>query len=412
MTAGTTDISAEDAHTLDAQDELAPFRDRFLPIEDSGVIAYLDGNSLGRPLKATLERLTQLVTNDWGSRLIRAWSEGWLELPKEVGDALAAAGLGAGPGQTVLADSTSVCLYKMLRAAATMRPGRTEIVTDSANFPTDRYLADSVARELGMTVRWIQPDPEAGVTPELVREAVNGSTAVVTLSHVDYRTAHIADMPVINQLAHDAGALTVWDLCHSVGVLPIALDTTGTDFAVGCTYKYLNAGPGSPAFIYARTEHHESLDQPLTGWMGARDAFAMGHAFQAAPGIRGTLSGTPSILGIAAAQEGINLVAEAGIHRIRTKSVALTRFAIELAGRWLTPLGFTIGTPRQDALRAGHVTLRHSDAFAISQTLIDNGVIIDFRGPDGIRLGLSPLSTSFRELFDAITAIRELGGGA
>jgi kynureninase len=291
-----------------------------------------------------------------------------------------------------------------------LRPGRTEIVTDTANFPTDRYVVDSVARERGMTVRWIQSDPDAGVTPDHVRDAVTRDTAAVTLSHVDYRSAHIADMSTINDVTHSAGALVVWDLCHSVGAIPIELDSSGADFAVGCTYKFLNAGPGAPAFLYARAEHHKNLDQPLSGWMGAHDIFEMGPEFHPAPGIRQMLSGTPAVLGIAAAQEGIALLAEAGIARIRAKSVALTRLAIELTDRWLAPLGFGVGSPRQDSSRGGHVTLRHPHASAIAKSLIDAGVIVDFREPDGIRLGLSPLSTSFSELFAAMTRIVETAG--
>jgi kynureninase len=245
------------------------------------------------------------------------------------------------------------------------------------------------------------------VTPEQVRDAVTRDTAAVTLSHIDYRSAHIADMPAINDVTHSAGALIVWDLCHSVGAIPIELDAAGTDFAVGCTYKFLNAGPGSPAFLYARAEHHKDLDQPLSGWMGAHDIFRMGPEFRPSPGIRRALFGTPAVLGIVAAQEGIALVAEAGIGRIRAKSVALTRLAIELTDRWLAPLGFDVGSPRQDALRGGHLTLRHPDAATIAGALIDNGVIVDFREPDGIRLGLSPLSTSFSELFAAMTHIVE-----
>lgn len=410
MSASTRELTAADARELDMRDELAAFRQRFVPIRDPSVIAYLDGNSLGRPLTATVVRLTSMVESEWGTRMIRAWGESWLDLPEKVGDELGAAALGAAPGQTILADSTSVNLYKILRAAVAMRPGRTEIVTDTANFPTDRYLVDSVARERGLTVRWLQSDPNTGVTPEQVREAVTHGTAVVTLSHIDYRSAHIADMPAINDVTHSAGALVLWDLCHSVGAFPIELDATGTDFAVGCTYKFLNAGPGSPAFIYARAEHHKDLNQPLSGWMGSRDIFRMGPEFHPAPGIRRALSGTPGVLGITVVQEGTALVAEAGIDRIRAKSVALTRLAIELTDRWLVPLGFEVGSPRQDALRGGHVTLRHPDAATIARTLIENGVIIDFREPDGIRLGLSPLSTSFTELFAAMSYIRDTAG--
>jgi kynureninase len=409
MTSTARELTAADAREKDLQDDLAPFLDRFLPIEDPDVIAYLDGNSLGRPLKATAERLTHLVTTEWGSRLIRAWGDRWLGLPEQVGDELGVAALGAAAGQVILADSTTVSLYKVLRAAAAMRPGRTEIVADTGNFPTDRYLAASIAKELGMTVRWIKPDPLYGVRPEQVWQAVGRDTAVVALSHVDYRSAAITDMPAINRIAHDQGALTAWDLCHSVGSIPVELDASETDFAVGCTYKFLNAGPGSPAFVYVRTRHQASFEQPVSGWMGAQDIFRMGPAHEPAPGIRRVLSGTPSILGIVAAQQGVRLVAEAGIHRIRAKSVGLTRFAIDLAESWLVPLGYQIGSPLEDSLRGGHMTLQHPQAETISRQLTDNGVLIDFRWPDGIRLGLSPLSTTFSEVFAAMEYIRDLG---
>ncbi|QIS18177.1 aminotransferase class V-fold PLP-dependent enzyme [Nocardia terpenica] len=242
--------SLADARRLDDEDPLRGFRDRFVPPTDPGLVAYLDGNSLGRPPKATVRRLHSLVTEEWGSRLIRSWSERWMTLPEQIGDRLAAAALGAAPGQVVIADSTSVCLYKLLRGALALRPGRTEIVTDRHNFPTDNYIVQGIAAELGLTVRWIDSDPDGGVTVEELAAQLSENTAVVTLSHIAYRSAWIADLPALTALAHRHGALVVWDLCHSVGCLPLELDSWGVDFAVGCTYKYLNAGPGAPAFGY------------------------------------------------------------------------------------------------------------------------------------------------------------------
>jgi kynureninase len=398
-----------DVRALDAADELAGFRDRFLPIEDPGVVAYLDGNSLGRPPRATLERLNHLVTHDWGTRMIRSWDEGWMDLPESVGDLLGSAAMGAAPGQTIVAESTTICLHKVLRAAIALRPGRTELVTDTDNFPTDRYVVQSIAAHLGLTVRWIESDPAGGVTPAQVAEVVSDATAVVTFSHVAYRSAFIVDMAAINDIAHAAGAMTVWDLCHSAGSIPVQLDATGTDFAVGCTYKFLNAGPGAPAFLYVRAEHHEELQNPLTGWIGNDDVFEMGPVHRPAKGIRRMLSGTPSVTGLAAVEEGVKLLAEAGIDRVRAKSTALTRLAIDLADEWLTD--FTVASPRADDIRGGHVTITHPRAQEMARLLIDNGVIIDFRRPDGIRIGLSPLSTSFAELHAAMTRIRELTAG-
>ncbi|SEF32670.1 kynureninase [Amycolatopsis pretoriensis] len=296
-----------------------------------------------------------------------------------------------------------MCLYKVLRAAVALRPGRDELVTDTANFPTDRFLVDSVGAELGLTVRWIEgPDDVAAVA--------GPRTAAVVLSHVDYRSAAIADLAGITRVVHERGGLTVWDLCHSVGSIPVALDADGADFAVGCTYKFLNAGPGAPAFLYVNARHHEAFGQPITGWMGAADTFGMAERYVPAPGIRRALSGTPPVLGMVGVQEGVALLAEAGIERVRAKAVALGRWVLDLADEWLVPLGFTVASPREDARRGGHVTLRHPDAERLSRVLIDNGVLIDFRRPDGIRIGLSPLTTGFTEVRAAMERIRELAG--
>jgi kynureninase len=329
-------------------------------------------------------------------------------LPERIGDELGRVALGAAPGQTIVADSTSVCLYKTLRAAAALRPGRDEIVTDSANFPTDRFLVESVAAELGHTVRWIESGDVGPVDAAAVAAVTGPRTAAVVLSHVDYRTAAIADLAGITRLVHERGALTVWDLCHSVGSIPVELDAGGADFAVGCTYKFLNAGPGAPAFLYVNSRHHAEFGQPITGWMGAADTFGMAAHYVPAPGIRRALSGTPPVLGMVGVQEGVALLAEAGIERVRAKAVALGRWVLALADEWLVPLGFAVASPREDARRGGHVTLRHPDAERLSRVLIENGVLIDFRRPDGIRIGLSPLTTGFTEVRAAMDRIREL----
>jgi kynureninase len=371
-------------------------------------VAYLDGNSLGRPPQSTVDRLRDLVTVQWGSRMIRSWTEGWMELPQRVGDRLGEVCLGAGAGQVILADSTTVCLYKALHAAIALRPGRTELVTDARNFPTDRYVVEAVAEDLGLTVRWVDTDPALGVTVEQLTELVGASTAVVALSHVSYRSAYIADLAAITELVHGAGALVIWDLCHSAGSMPVRLDEAGADFAVGCTYKFLNAGPGAPAFLYVRAEHQPGFRHPVRGWMGNEDPFAMDKGFRAAGGIRRALSGTPAVIGLQCVAEGVELLAEAGIERVRAKSTALTRLAIELADAWLAPLGFTLASPREDARRGGHVTINHPDAEALSELFIDRGVILDFRAPQGIRLGPSPLSTGYAELWNALDLMRTL----
>ncbi|HEV8560700.1 MAG TPA: kynureninase [Actinophytocola sp.] len=408
MTALTAPLTLDQARELDRDDELAEFRDRFVPIEDPGVVAYLDGNSLGRPPRSTVDIVRELVTAQWGSRMIRSWEEGWLELPEQVGDRLGAACLGAAPGQVVVADSTSLCLHKALRAARALRPDRTEIVTDALNFPTDRYVVEAVAEDLGLTVRWVDTDLAGGITAEALAGALTPNTAVVTLSHVAYRSAYLADMAALNELVHAAGALVVWDLCHSAGVVPVHLDRTGTDFAVGCTYKFLNAGPGAPAFLYVNTRHQNGFSAPLRGWMGTAEIFDMDAGFRPAQGIRRALSGTPNILGVACVGAGVDMIAEAGIDRVRAKSMALTRMTIDLADAWLAPLGFTLASPRAEERRGGHLTLAHPDAQNLTRRLIDRGILLDFRPPQGIRLGMSPLSTSYEEVWTALDRMRVL----
>ena len=393
-------LSRDEALALDGSDPLAGFRERFLPAE-AGLI-YLDGNSLGRPPRATRDRLLRLVEHEWGERLIRSWDEGWFELPRRIGDLIASACLGAAPGQTIVADSTTVCLYKLISAALDARPGRDEIVTDRHNFPTDRYVVEGLARSRGLGVRWLEEEPEPAAIGELVGER----TALVTLSHVSFRSAAIADMAAINERVHAAGALVLWDLCHSAGSIPVALDASGTDLAVGCTYKFLNGGPGAPAFMYAREEHQTALAQPIWGWIGRRDPFEMEQGYVPADGVSALLSGTPGVLGLVAVEEGVKLVAEAGIDAIHEKGRALTALAIELHDAWLAELGFALVTPRDPERRGAHVSVGHARARELSRALIDAGVIPDFRPPDVIRLGLSPLTTSFADVWDGLDALR------
>ena len=390
------------AAALDAADPLAAFGDRFLPTDD--VVAYFDGNSLGRPLRSTAERLASFVTDDWGGRLIRGWDEGWVELPVTVGDEIAAVVLGAAPGQTVVADSTSVNLFKVLHAACNLRPDRDEIVVDTTNFPTDRYLVEGVAAQRGMTVRWVEPDLVEHVTTDGLAEVLGERTAVVALSHVDYRSAAILDVAGITAQVRAAGGLVVWDLCHSAGVLPIALDADDVDFAVGCTYKYLDAGPGAPAFLYVASRHLPDVTQPVPGWFSVADLFAMADRYTAAPDIRRMLSGTPNVMGILAAREGVRLVGEAGIDAIRSKSVALTEFLLEL----LDLLDVTLLSPRDSAKRGSHVTIQVPDAEEAAKRLGDRGVIPDVRRPHLLRLGISPLSTSFTEVHDGWAALADI----
>ncbi|MCA0145377.1 kynureninase [Blastococcus sp. LR1] len=394
------------AAALDASDPLAGFRSEF--VLPAGVLAYLDGNSLGRPLAVTAGRLTRFVEDEWGERLIRAWDEQWLDRPTVVGDLIGRTVLGAAPGQTVVGDSTSVLLYKLVRAAVDARPDRTEIVADTENFPTDRYILTAVATETGRTVRWIEPDPATGVELAEVEEVLSDRTALVVLSHVAYKSAHLADLPGITAAAHRAGALVLWDLCHSAGVVDVQLDAADVDLAVGCGYKFLNGGPGAPAFGYVARRLQDELVQPIPGWMGHAEPFAMGPDYVPASGIRRFLSGTPPILSMIPVEDMLTLTERAGMPAVRQKSVLLTEFAIAVADEVLGPLGVTVASPRNPARRAGHVTLEHDAMRDVVDELWRRGVIPDFRRPRGLRIGLSPLSTSFTELATALAHVEQL----
>jgi len=395
-----------EATELDRTDPLASFADEFVQHPD--VVAYLDGNSLGRPLTHTGERLSSFVDQEWGGRLIRAWDEQWFDQPLAIGDLLGRTVLGAAPGQVVIGDSTTVMLYKLVRAAVAARPDRTEIVADTENFPTDRYIIDAVARETGLTVRWMTPDPAAGVTLADVQAAVGPNTALVLLSHIAYKSAYIADLPTITAAAHDAGALVLWDLCHSVGAIEIDLDGTDVDLAVGCTYKYLNGGPGAPAFGYVASRLHDGLAQPITGWMGHADPFAMGPDFQPAQGIRRLISGTPPILGMLPVRDMLEMIDRATMAQVRAKSVRLTEFAVKVADAGLATHGVTVASPREAAIRGGHVTIEHDRMREVVAELWTRGVIPDFRPPRGLRAGLSPLSTRFGEVALAFAHVADV----
>jgi len=394
-----------EARRLDAADPLAHHLAAFA--DAPGVVAYLDGNSLGRPLRDLPEKMSAFIRDDWGTRLIRSWDEQWMDLPMTVGDRIADVALGAGPGQTLVADSTSVILYKLMRAAVAARPGRDEIVIEAGNFPTDRFIAAGIAQETGATLRWVEPDAVTGVSVADIAAAVSDRTSLVVLSHVDYRSGALADMPAITRAVHAAGALMLWDLCHSTGVVPMRLDEWGVDMAVGCTYKYLNGGPGSPAFAYLRAEHHGVVDQPIQGWFGAADIFAMGPEYAPAPGIRRLLSGTPPVLAMLAMQGMLDLIAAEGITAVRAKSISLTDFAVRAYDEVLAPLGVRLLSPREASKRGGHITIGHDSFQEVTKTLWADGVIPDFRFPDGIRLGLSPLSTSHEETLRGILAVRD-----
>jgi kynureninase len=395
------------AERLDRDDPLAGLREQFV-IDDPDLL-YLDGNSLGRLPRRSIPRLREVVEREWGERLIRSWNEGWMDLPARAGDLLGEHLLGAAPGQVAVSDSTSVNLYKLGAAALDANPGREVIVSDRHNFPTDRYVLEGLAAERGRRLELVEFDELEGPTAAAVERLVDRRTALLCLSHVDYRSGALADMAAIDAVARRAGAMTLWDLCHSVGAVPVELDAADADLAVGCTYKYLNAGPGAPAFLYVRRDHQARLRQPIWGWFGQREQFAMGQGYDPAPDVSRFLVGTPYVPGVALVEEGAALLAEAGIERLRAKGIALTELIVALHDEWLAPLGFGLASPREPALRGSHVALAHPDGYRISQALISRArVIPDFRPPDRIRLGPAPATTRFVDVWDAMDRLRRL----
>ncbi|WP_375432014.1 kynureninase [uncultured Friedmanniella sp.] len=400
------------AAQLDAADPLAQHRERFLLGPDDDVLAYLDGNSLGRPLKASADRIARFVSEQWAGRLIRGWDEEWFALPSTLGDRIGATVLGAAPGQTTVADSTTVLLYKLARGGVALSrqqrgPGRDEVVVDTDNFPTDRYVMEGIAAELGLTVRWVESDPRSGVEVADLAPALSDRTALVLLSHVAYRSGHLAPAAELTALAHGVGALVLWDLSHSVGSVPLQLDAWEVDVAVGCTYKYLNGGPGSPAFGYVAARHLDAFVQPVQGWMGRADAFEMGAGYTPAAGIQRVVSGTPPVLGMLAMQDMLDLIADVGMPAVRTKSEGLIAFAEELCRARLLPLGAELATPVEPGRRGSHLTLDHPGFRTLLPELWRGGVIPDFRSPAGLRLGLSPLSTSYAEVLAGVTVVAD-----
>src|SRR4051794_36340085 len=382
------DLTRDAAAALDAADPLAGFRTRFAGADDEGPqrLLYLDGNSLGRMPRETPAALARVVEQEWARGLVGSWSS-WIEQAGRIGDVLAAGVLGAGPGEVLVADSTSVNLYKLLVAGADARPGRDVLVCCADEFPTDRYVAAGVAAARGMTVREVPADIDEGLDPEVLAAALDERVAVVVLSSVAYRSGALLDVPAVTRLVHDSGSLVLWDLSHAAGAVAIDLAASGADLAVGCTYKYLNGGPGAPAFLYVRRDLQEQLRQPIWGWFGQRDQFAMGPEYDPAPGIERFGVGTPPVLGMTAAEVGIGLVAEAGIELLATKGTALGELAIALAEAWLAPHGVALASPRDPARRGSHVTLAHPRAWQLTQALIDRGVVPDFRAPERVRLG-------------------------
>lgn len=392
------------AAAMDRADPLRGFRDQVLRTDPD--LVYLDGNSLGMLPLATGDRLRRAVYDEWGAQLVRGWQH-WDSLPTDVGDRLGDL-VGAAPGQVVLADNISVNLFKLAWAAFDAQPGRKVLITDARNFPSDRYVLDGAARLRKGQLRLVPSDPVHGLKPEHLAPFLADDVALVALSHVDYRSGAVNDVAGLTEYVHRSGAFMLWDLAHSAGSVPVGLDAAGAEFAVGCTYKYLNAGPGSPGFLYVRQDLQQQLSNPVQGWWGHEDFFDMDSPFRPSPGIGRFQTGSPNILGITAVDEAVKQLAAAGIDRLRAKSMALTSYLVELADVWLTPLGFSLASPREPAARGGHVVLAHVDAYRICQAAIEAGVVGDVRQPNLLRLAPAPLTTSFLDVWEGMRRIRDV----
>jgi kynureninase len=391
---------------LDRADELAHFRNEFV-IDDADLI-YLDGNSLGRLPRRTIARMREVVEHEWGSRLIRGWNEGWFTLPQRVGAKIAQL-IGAQADEVIAADSTSVNFFKLVVAALRARPTRSKIITDDMNFPSDVYIQQGAIDLLGQRHRLHILHSEDGLTipTEQVRAAIDDDTALVTLTHTAFKSGYVYDMAAITEAAHQAGALMLWDLSHSVGALPLELNKCDVDLAVGCTYKYLNGGPGAPAFLFVRKDLQDELLNPIWGWFSQRGQFDFGLQYQPAKGIARWQVGTPSILSLYAVEAAVDLLLEAGIDRLRAKSIAQTEYLIGLWEELLQPLGVTLNSPRDHRQRGSHVSLGHAEALRIDRALIEDlKVIPDFRAPDNIRLGIAPIYTSYADIHEGVSRIR------
>jgi len=402
-------LGKEYAAKMDEADELAPYRSQFV-IADPDQI-YLDGNSLGRlPFQAS-QQVQRAVEREWGGGLVNSWGEGWWQAPARVGEKIAGL-VGAGPGQVIVCDTVSVNLFKLVLASLELRPDRNKIVTDTFNFPSDLYVLQGAARLLGGRHALLRAGSLDGdITPDLesMQRLIDEQTALVTLSHVTFKSGYLYDMAELSDFAHRKGALVLWDLSHSVGAVPMLLDDWGADFAVGCTYKYLNGGPGSPAFLYVRKGLQDQAVSPIWGWWGQKTPFDFDLDYSPAPGISRFLTGTQPMLSLLAMESAVEILMGASMERMRSKSLRRTEYLISLFDARLASLGFSLGSPRNPEQRGAHVSLRHPEGYRINRALIEEmNLIPDFRAPDNLRLGLPPLYTTFSEIWEAVERIRRV----
>ncbi|PCJ33646.1 MAG: kynureninase [Alphaproteobacteria bacterium] len=394
-----TDLTRDFFLELDRTDVLAPFRDEFhLP---EGMI-YLDGNSLGARPKAASTRALNVVAREWGQDLITSWNKnGWFHLPEKIGDKIAGL-IGAAPGEVMACDATGINLYKLLSMALDLRPDRKKIVMEGSNFPTDNYMAQGLVQQLNRGHEIYFAEQEAILT------AITEEVAVVCLTQVHYKTGHLHDMAAITEKAHRAGALVIWDLCHSAGALPVDLNSCHVDFAVGCGYKYLNGGPGAPAFIFVAKRHQGKARQPLTGWWSHASPFAFEQDYRPADNIWQTLTGTQSVLALSVLECGIDIMLRADMAKLRDKSIALCEYFIALTDQHCDGFGLSLASPRDEDARGSQISLSHSKAFAIMQALIAENVVGDFRAPDIMRFGFTPLYTRYVDIWDAVMCLKNI----
>jgi len=401
----------EYAQVLDRNDPLAHFKSQFVITDPE--MCYLDGNSLGRLPKATITAVNKFMTHEWGPEVVTGWGH-WVDEAQPTGDLLGAAALGAGPGQVLVCDTTSVNFYQLCLAAIHARPGRKTIITDAANFPTDRYILDGIAQQFGLKLIIINnEDPGIAVhervTTEVLAPYLNEDVALVTLEVIQYRSGARSDIKSITDQVRAIGGLVVWDASHAVGAIELNLDANGVDLCVGCTYKYGNSGPGSPAWFYVSKKIQSELQVPIQGWFAQGAQFEMGPVFEKAQGIRGFQIASPSLIGIRCVKTAFTMIQEAGINEIAKKSAIGTQMMIELFDAWLEPLGIKLNTSRVASERGGHISLVHPDAAQICIALRQiSNVIPDYRTPNSIRLAISPLTTSYTEVWDGFQRMREL----
>jgi kynureninase len=403
-------FTLEYAREQDNKDPLASYRKEFVAEDPS--LTYLDGNSLGRLPRKTTSHLEDVILEQWGRKLIRSWNEHWYDLSARLGGKIARI-IGARPDEVIVSDSTSVNLYKLAFAALKAREGRTGIISDELNFPTDLYILQGLIKQLGGKHSLELIKSSDGISPDIneLHQRIHTGTALVSLSHVAYKSSYLYDMEDVTRLAQGQGALVLWDLSHSAGVVPLDLNRDGVDLAVGCTYKYLNGGPGAPAFLFVKKELQEELENPIQGWFGEKDPFEFSLQFREAEGIRKFLAGTPPVISMSGLEPALDMILGAGMDAIRRKSESQSSYLLLLSRGLLSDHGVLVGSPEFLERRGSHISLKHAEAYRISKALIDpdvgdGSVIPDFREPDNIRLGISPLYTSFEEIYRAVTQLK------